>query len=74
MIAAALVAGAAALTTRTGRPRRVALGSVGFAIIGFAVGLTFTLRGAAAASAANRLTLPPLLLLTLVQLLRDRQR
>ena len=52
--------------------REAALASVGFAIVGFCVGLSFTVRGAGAADIANPAAVLPLLLLMLAALLRQR--
>ena len=47
-----------------------ALGATGFAVFGFLVGLTFTLRGGEAGDVIYHLTMLPVLVLTLVLLIR----
>ena len=64
--------GAAVLLRHGPRARSIALGSTGFTIIGFLVGLSFTLRGGSAVDIAYHLGSLPILLLTLLTLLRIR--
>lgn len=65
VIAVVLVAGAVAiLRAPVEVARAVGLGTVGFAIIGFLVGLTFTLRGGTTVDIAYHLSTLPVLLLT----------
>jgi hypothetical protein len=71
VIAVVLLAGVAAL--RRGA-RRLAIASVVFAVAGFLVGLSMTIRGGAAADVAYHAVMLPILLLTLVQLARSRER
>ena len=71
IIALVLVGGAAAAL----RAKRVlAAASVAFALVGFGIGLSFTIRGGAAASAAYHVTVLPLLVGTLVPLVRISYR
>ena len=71
VIAAVLAAGAVALVRGV---RRVALGSVVFAIAGFGVGLSMTVRGGATGDIAYHATMLPLLLLVLALLSRGASR
>jgi hypothetical protein len=66
----ALVIGAAALLRRLPHAQDIAIATTIFAIVGFAVGLSFTLRGGGAVDVAYHAVMLPLLLLTLVALLR----
>jgi hypothetical protein len=68
VIAVVLAAGAVALVRGL---RRTALGAVVFAIAGFCVGLSMTVRGGATGDIAYHATMLPLLLLALVLLSRD---
>ena len=74
IIGLVLAAGALALLRSgpTGSPAAVA--ATGFAIVGFVVGLSITIRGGGAVDIAYHATVLPLLLLTLVALLRTRPR
>ncbi|HEX3833368.1 MAG TPA: hypothetical protein VHW04_15430 [Solirubrobacteraceae bacterium] len=69
IISLVLAYGASALMRNPPR-RRWALGSVEFAVLGFVVGLGFTVRGGDAIDLAYHATVLPLLVLTLVALLR----
>jgi hypothetical protein len=71
VIGAVLVAGALALVRGS---RRAALAAVAFAIAGFGVGLSMTVRGGAAGDIAYHATMLPLLLFTLVLLGRGSAR
>jgi hypothetical protein len=71
IIAAVLTAGAFALAR--GR-RRVAAGTVAFAIAGFIVGLSMTIRGGATVDIAYHATVLPLLLITFAVLVRIRRQ
>ena len=71
VIAAVLAVGAFALVRGV---RRVALGSVVFAIAGFGVGLSMTVRGGATGDIAYHATMLPLLLLALALLSRGASR
>jgi hypothetical protein len=71
-IALALFWGAGALRGGSARGRVVALATVGFAILGFAVGLNFTARGAGAFDVAYHLVGLPLLAWAALALLRSR--
>jgi CHASE2 domain-containing sensor protein len=73
IIGVALLVGAAALWRQTGHHWGLAVGATSFAILGFVVGLTFTLRGGDPIDIAYHLTLLPVLLLTLVVLLRRKE-
>jgi hypothetical protein len=66
----ALVWGRTALARASGHARGIALGTVVFAIAGFLVGLTFTLRGSEAIDIAYRATVL-LLLVTHILLTRS---
>jgi hypothetical protein len=70
-IAVVLVAGVLAL--RRGI-RRIAVAAVVFAIAGFGIGITETVRGGATTDIAYHATMLPLLVLTLAELVRSRIR
>jgi hypothetical protein len=72
IIAVALAAGAAALLRKSARAREIAVAASLFAIAGFVLGLTFTVRGGGAIDIAYHAAMLPLLLLTLIVLLRSR--
>ena len=74
VICLALGFGAAGLLRRRPRAQTVALAATGFAIVGFLVGLRFTLPGGDAIDIAYHLSVLPILLVTLVALLRIRAR
>jgi len=74
VICAALIAGAAALVRHMPHSWSIAVATTGFAILGFLVGLSFTLRGGDAIDIAYHATVLPLLLLTMVVLLRRKGR
>ena len=71
VIAVVLLAGVFAL--RRGA-RGLAIASVVFAVAGFLVGLSMTVRGGAAVDVAYHAVMLPILSLTLVQLVRSRVR
>jgi hypothetical protein len=72
-IIAAVLAGGTLAWLRGGRlARLLAAASVGFAIVGFAVGLNFTIRGGAAVGLTYHVVVLPLLLLTLVPVIRSQ--
>ena len=71
LIGLVLVVGAGALIRAGARGRRAALAALAFAIVGFIVGLTFTLRGGDAADLAYHATMLPVLVATTVLLARD---
>jgi hypothetical protein len=73
LIAVVLVLGSLALGPGTARGREAALAATAFAIIGFLVGLGFTLRGGDAIDVAYHAVMLPILLLTIVALLRLRR-
>jgi uncharacterized membrane protein len=70
LICVALSSGATMLFRRSPHARGVALASVVFAILGFIVGLNFTIRGGEAIDVAYHATLLPLLFITLAVLWR----
>jgi hypothetical protein len=70
VIGLVLLVGIAALLRRSTHARTITIATVLFAIAGFVVGLTFTLRGGGAIDIAYHATVLPLLLLTLLLLLR----
>jgi hypothetical protein len=71
IIGLVLVYGATVLLRGAAHARGIALATTFFAIVGFIVGLTFTLRGGDAIDIAYHATMLPLLLLTLIMLLRS---
>ena len=73
LIAAVLTAGALALARDTARSPGAAIAATAFAIIGFLVGLSFTVRGGDAIDIAYHATMLPLLLLTLAILFQNRR-
>lgn len=70
IICVALLSGVGAMLRRGPHARGVAIGAVSFAIAGFALGLSITVGGGATADLAYHATMLPLLLATLVVLLR----
>jgi hypothetical protein len=72
LIGVALAIGAAALLRKSAHAREIAVGTTLFAIFGFVLGLTFTVRGGGAIDIAYHAVMLPLLLLTLIVLLRSR--
>jgi hypothetical protein len=70
VICVVLASGAAALLRRWPYARILALGAAAFAILGFGVGLNFTIRGGGAIDVAYHATVLPLLLVTLAALVR----
>jgi hypothetical protein len=72
VIGVVLVLGALALGRGTARGRDAAVAATAFAIIGFLVGLTFTLRGGDAIDVVYHAVMLPLLAFTMVALLRLR--
>jgi hypothetical protein len=71
-----LALGYGAIWLLRGRPgaHKVALAATGFAIVGFLVGLRFTLGGGGAIDIAYHVSALPILLITLIALLRIRAR
>lgn len=69
IIGVVLAAGAVALVRSRAYGRLVAQIATGFAMVGFIVGLTFTLTGGGPADIAYHLTVLPVLVVTLVLLL-----
>jgi hypothetical protein len=72
LICLALGYGAGALLRRRPRAQTVALAATGFAIVGFLVGLRFTLGGGGAIDIAYHLSALPILFISLIALLRIR--
>ncbi len=74
LICVALTGGA--IAQARGRPpgRSIATAALAFAILGFLVGLSFTVRGGDTIGVAYHATVLPLLLVTLVLLVLDRRR
>jgi hypothetical protein len=68
VICLVLIGGAGALAGYRRAGRAIALGALGFAILGFIVGLSFTIQGGDAIDIAYHATLLPLLLATLAVL------
>jgi hypothetical protein len=71
IICVVLAYGAITLVRRSAHARIVALLTTGFAILGFIVGLRFTIPDGKAIDIAYHATVLPLLILTLVALLRN---
>jgi peptidoglycan/LPS O-acetylase OafA/YrhL len=74
LIGVALAGAAAALLRRSAHAREIAIATTLFAIAGFVLGLTFTVRGGGAFDVAYHLVLLPVLVLILIVLLRKRDR
>jgi hypothetical protein len=72
LICVALSSGATMLSRKSSHARGVALAGVVFAILGFIVGLNVTIRAGEAIDIGYHATVLPLLVLTLVALLRSR--
>ncbi len=70
IIGAVLGAGAIAMARAPVRARRLGLGAIGFAIVGFLVGLGITARGGHLPDLAYHLTVLPVLIASLVVLWR----
>jgi hypothetical protein len=68
VICIALLAGATAIERDHPNARSIALATVTFAILGFLIGLSFTITGGKAVDVAYHAAVLPLLLLTLVPL------
>lgn len=66
IIGVVLVGGAVTLLRSPGYGRLVAQIATGFAVVGFIVGLTFTLAGGRQADVAYHLTMLPVLVVTFV--------
>jgi hypothetical protein len=71
IIGIVLIGGAAAVTRAPHRGRGPARAAVAFAILGFVVGLTFTLRGGSAVDIAYHATMLPVLIATGILLARS---
>jgi peptidoglycan/LPS O-acetylase OafA/YrhL len=71
VIGVLLIGGAAALLRQGPNARTVALASLGIAIVGFIVGLTFTIRGGGGIDVGYHTLVLPLLVSTLAALLRS---
>ncbi len=74
IICVALTVGAIALLRAWNRGRAVALAATGFAIVGFIVGLTFTVRGGDTLDVIYHATMLPVLMATLILLSRSPRR
>jgi hypothetical protein len=72
VIGAVLAAGALAMVRLPGRARTIGLAATGFAIAGFLVGLSITARAGHWPDIAYHLMVLPVLIATLVALLRSR--
>jgi hypothetical protein len=72
VIGAVLAAAAVAVWRVPVRARPVAVGAVGFAILGFLVGLSITVRGADAFDVTYHAVMLPVLIITLILLIRPR--
>jgi hypothetical protein len=70
VIGLALAFAAAVLLRGSAHARSIAISATVFAIVGFVVGLSFTVRGGGAVDVAYHAVMLPLLLLTLIALLR----
>jgi hypothetical protein len=70
IIGVALAVGAAALLRKSAHAWEIAVATTLLAIAGFVLGLTFTVRGGGAIDVAYHMAMLPLLLLTLIVLLR----
>jgi peptidoglycan/LPS O-acetylase OafA/YrhL len=68
VIGIVLAAGAAALLLAPDRGRRLALAATGFALLGFVLGLTFTIHGGTPFDIAYHATILPVLIATAVLL------
>lgn len=73
VICVALAVAAAALVRRSPHARAIAIAAIGFAVVGFIVGLNFTIRGGGMLEIAYHVTVLPLLLLTATALLLHRR-
>lgn len=73
VIGVALLWGAVSLARRGPAGRPVALGTTGFAIAGFGYGLSVSLRGGALPDICYHATVLPILVVTLVLILRTRR-
>jgi uncharacterized membrane protein len=74
VICIVLIAGAVALVSDARRGAGIALASLAFAIVGFLVGLTVTIRDGQAIDAAYHASVLPLLALTATAVHRHRHR
>jgi peptidoglycan/LPS O-acetylase OafA/YrhL len=70
VIGVVLACAAVQLTRNAPRARETALAAVGFAVVGFLIGLSFTIRGGSTLDLAYHAAMLPLLLVTLAVLLR----
>ena len=71
LICVALASAALVICRAPDRARPYALGAVGFAIAGFVVGLNFTVRGGSRADLAYHATMLPILLFTMVLMIKS---
>lgn len=74
LIGLVLLVAAIAVLRIPDRSRSTAIGATAFAIVGFAVGITITVKGGDAFDVAYHATVLPILVATLVLLLRSRPR
>lgn len=74
VICVVLSSGAIRLLRRRADAQAVALATTGFAIVGFLIGLRFTLAGGGAIDIAYHLSALPILLIALIALVRQRAR
>jgi peptidoglycan/LPS O-acetylase OafA/YrhL len=74
VIGVALLWGAVSLVRGTRQGERIALGTTGFAIAGFGYGLSVSVRGGALPDICYHATVLPVLIVTLVLILRARRR
>jgi peptidoglycan/LPS O-acetylase OafA/YrhL len=70
IIGVVLMFGAVALARAPARSRAIGIATIGFAILGFVVGLNFTVRGGHAPDVAYHILVLPVLIATLIVLLR----
>jgi glycerol uptake facilitator-like aquaporin len=73
VIGVVLLAGALAVWRIPDRARPAALAAIGFALVGFVVGISITAASGAAVDIAYHATVLPILAVTMVLLLRSRR-
>jgi hypothetical protein len=73
IIAVVLAGGAFALAHASAHARRIAIAALSFAIVGFGVGLNFTARGGDLPDVAYHLTILPVLVISLIALMRSNR-
>lgn len=74
VIGVVLLAGAVAVWRIPDRARPAALAATGFGVVGFAIGIGITIPSGAVIDIAYHATVLPILVVTLVLLLRSRRR